>query len=68
MRIRIDRERCIGSGDCAITAAEVFGQDAEGIAMLIGDATTAGLVERANEAVENCPSGALSLDQEEDAS
>jgi ferredoxin len=54
-----DRETCIGSGNCALTAPTVFDQDDDGrVALLPGgdpDAAAAD-VERA---VAGCPVGAL---------
>ncbi|MET9290666.1 ferredoxin [Streptomyces sp. NPDC003077] len=35
MRITIDRERCIGSGQCVMTAPGVFTQDDEGLVELL---------------------------------
>lgn len=62
MKIEADRERCIGAGMCALTAPEVFDQDAEdGRVVLRTDRPRDGVVEAVREAVELCPSGALSL-------
>ncbi|MCP9986752.1 ferredoxin [Streptomyces sudanensis] len=34
MRISIDQDRCIGAGQCALTAPEVFTQDDDGYGAL----------------------------------
>jgi ferredoxin len=36
MRVTVDREKCIGSGQCVLTAANVFDQDEDdGIVVLL---------------------------------
>lgn len=61
LRLRVDRERCIGSGMCALTAPDVFDQDDDdGRVRLLdarppaGPATTA-----ARQAAGLCPAGAI---------
>lgn len=62
MRIEADRERCIGAGMCALTAPKVFDQDAkDGRVVLRIESPGEDVVEAVREAVELCPSGALSL-------
>jgi ferredoxin len=62
MKIEADRERCIGAGMCALTAPEVFDQDAkDGRVVLRIERPGEEMVEAVREAVELCPSGALSL-------
>ncbi|MEV7122915.1 ferredoxin [Kitasatospora griseola] len=62
LEVRVDRDLCVGSGQCLISAADYFGQDIEGYVELLPDAPTADLAtnEEVQEAVEKCPSGALS--------
>jgi ferredoxin len=61
MRLVIDRDRCIGSGQCVLTDPAVFDQDED-------DGRVVFLAERIEEvtpaisrAVGFCPSGALTL-------
>jgi ferredoxin len=62
MKIEADREVCIGSGMCARTAPEVFDQDAQdGRVVLRKEHPGEDEVEAVREAVDLCPSGALSL-------
>ena len=63
MRITIDRERCMGSGNCAFWAPNTFDLDDDMKAVVVaadGDAP-----EKVRNAVEACPTHALAL---EDAS
>jgi len=61
MRVTADREICIASGTCVMTADAVFDQDAKGIVLLVSDEVPAGQEHRARIAVKLCPSGALQL-------
>ena len=63
VRVHADREACIQAGNCVMVAAEVFDQDDDGIVVVLSDDVEAGgeLAERVREAVNLCPSSALSL-------
>lgn len=68
MEIRADLELCISAGVCAYTVPEFFGQDpSDGHVTLVLTCPPAGLEDAVRQAVELCPSGALSL-WESDAS
>jgi ferredoxin len=61
-RIEADRHVCIGSGMCALTAPAVFDQDADdGLVRLRKEHPDERELEAVREAVDLCPSGALSL-------
>jgi ferredoxin len=67
MRIIVNRQLCIGSGQCVLSAPELFDQsDDDGLVLLRVHRADATHEVRA--AVDVCPSGALSLaeDQAED--
>jgi ferredoxin len=70
MRIEVDLELCISAGICAFTAPQVFGQrPSDGQVVLLCAEPGRDLEEVARQAVELCPSGALSLrDSDEGAS
>jgi ferredoxin len=64
MRIQADLDVCIGAGNCAMTAPDVFDQDPEdGRVVILGDPTTAN-IDGVRRAVWRCPSGALSLHED----
>ena len=52
-------ETCIGCGLCANTCPEVFHMTDAGVAEAIADDVAAGLEETAQEALANCPAGAI---------
>jgi ferredoxin len=58
-KVETDRDRCIGSGTCAFTAADVFDVDDTGRAVVIGPVAAGD--ERVRDAVRACPTGALRL-------
>ncbi len=61
MKVTVDREICIASGMCVMTADAVFDQDADGIVLLVSDEVPAGEKRKVRNAVKLCPSGALQL-------
>ena len=63
MKIAADRDVCIGSGNCVLTAPQVFDQDDdEGLVVVL---TTSDVdpadADAIRDAVAHCPSGALRL-------
>lgn len=61
--VKIDRERCIGAGMCALTAPEVFDQsDDDGRVLVRRKSSGPGDAEKVRRAVRLCPSQALSLE------
>ena len=64
MRIEADTGRCVGSGMCALTAPELFDQsETDGTVVLLRPAPAEPQAEAAENAVRQCPSGALRLTQ-----
>ena len=63
LRIEVDRDLCIGSGDCVATVPAVFELDDEGKARVIDpDAATS---DEILEAARNCPVTAILVAGEE---
>ncbi|MCC9157458.1 ferredoxin [Streptomyces parvulus] len=63
MKIVADRDRCVGAGQCARIAPELFdqGQD-DGLVVVLNAEPDESLLADADEAVDLCPAGALSAD------
>ena len=57
LRVEIDRERCMGSGNCVYWAGAVFDVADDMIAVVVGDPDAH--VERVLLAAENCPTNAI---------
>jgi ferredoxin len=62
LRLEVDTDRCIGSGQCVLTAPRVFDQrDEDGLVALRTARPPAELREDARTAVELCPAGAIRI-------
>jgi ferredoxin len=62
MRIVTDTGRCVGAGQCALTEPSVFDQsDEDGTVILLTDHADGDVLENVREAVDLCPSQAISL-------
>jgi len=59
LKIEIDRERCIGAGDCVIEAPAVFELDSFGKAVLLDPASAD--KDRVLAAAESCPVDAIKV-------
>lgn len=64
MRIKADTGVCVGSGQCVLTDPAVFDQGDDGIVVLLTDQPDGEAATRAREAVNLCPSQALSIVEE----
>jgi ferredoxin len=59
---RVDRDRCISSGRCVVSAPEVFDQDDEGLALTLRPELGPGDEAAVREAEFLCPARAISTD------
>ena len=59
MKVRVDQDACIGSGNCEATAPDVF-EVKDGKSHVKGDTVPEGQEDRVKEAEEGCPTGAIS--------
>jgi ferredoxin len=64
MRIVTDTARCVGAGQCALTEPSVFDQsDEDGTVVLLTATAEGDTLENVREAVDLCPSQAISLEE-----
>ncbi|WP_371680202.1 ferredoxin [Streptomyces sp. NBC_01276] len=64
MRISVDQDRCIGAGQCALTAPQVFTQDDDGLGEVLPgreDGHGSALV---REAARACPVSAITVGED----
>lgn len=62
MRVRADRDVCVGAGNCVLTVSEVFDQDdARGLVVVRVAHPPAELAELVRRAADLCPSGAIEV-------
>ena len=64
MKVRVDRDACVGHGRCYVLAPDVFEDDDRGHCVVRRPDLPAGLEKQARSAVDNCPEGALHLDDD----
>lgn len=66
MKLIADLDVCIGAGVCVLTAPDVFDQGTEdGLVRVLVDEVPAGEERLVREAVDLCPSAALSISEDE---
>lgn len=64
MRIVVDKDRCIGSGQCVLTQPEVFDQgEDDGLVVLLTEVPSSEAEASVHDAVRLCPSQALSVEE-----
>ncbi|KOT39086.1 ferredoxin-1 [Streptomyces caelestis] len=64
MRVTVDRERCVGAGQCALNAPEVFDQDEDGIVTLLVREPEEADADGARAAGDLCPSGSITVHED----
>lgn len=65
MKIKVNQEACIGCGACVATAGELFDFNEDGLSKAKVEVVPADKKAKADEAVNTCPTGAISLVEEE---
>jgi ferredoxin len=62
MKVSVDRDLCIGAGNCALTAPAVFDQDVEeAVVVLLDESPPEGERTAVRLAVERCPAAVIRL-------
>ena len=60
MKVKVNQEACIGCGACLAIAENVFEMNEDGLSQVKVDEVPEDDQEQAKEAVESCPTGAIS--------
>jgi ferredoxin len=64
VKVTVDQDKCVSSGQCVLNAGEIFDQrDDDGVVVLLTDRPPADQAENARKAAAACP--ALAIDIEE---
>jgi ferredoxin len=62
MRVEVHEDRCIGSGVCALVAADVFDQrDDDGVVVLLDEHPAAQHHDSVHEAATRCPASVIEI-------
>jgi ferredoxin len=64
MRIRVDPNVCVGHGRCYALAPDVYGEDERGHCTILYATVPHGLEQQARVGVENCPEGAIEIEDD----
>ncbi len=59
MKVKVNKEACIGCGACAAICPDVFEIDDEGLSTVKVETVSEELQEDTTEAVESCPTAAI---------
>ena len=65
MRVRVDRDRCVGHGRCYALAPDVYADDERGHCIAPPDPLPLALAVQARLGAENCPEHAIAIDENE---
>ncbi|MFF8322426.1 ferredoxin [Streptomyces bobili] len=61
MKVELEADRCVASGQCVLAAMDVFDQDDDGIAILLEEQVGDARLDDVKEAVALCPAAAIRL-------
>lgn len=61
MRIHVNEDACVGAGQCALVAGELFDQDDNGIVVVLEEFPAPNQEPLASRAAALCPARAISL-------
>jgi ferredoxin len=66
MKVTVDRDRCVASGQCVLAAAAVFDQDEnDGVVILLNDNPSTDQYDAVRLAAQMCPASVIEVTEEE---
>ena len=66
MKVVLNRDACIGCGACAALCEDIFEIDNEGLSKVKKEEVKDEEIELTREAIESCPTGAISLEEKQE--
>lgn len=64
MKVIVDQDKCVSSGQCVLNAGDVFDQrDDDGVVMLLADSPPPEQAENVRKAVAACPALAIGIEE-----
>ena len=65
MKVSVDRDKCVASGQCVLSAAAVFDQDEdEGVVILLSDDPDPDQYDAVRLAAQMCPASVITVTEE----
>lgn len=64
--LKVNKDACIGCGACQALVSDVFDIDDEGLAYVVENADVEKYNDDINDAIDGCPTGAISIVDEKD--
>ncbi len=61
MKVRVDRDKCVGHGRCYVLAPDVFSDDDRGHCLIENENVAPGLEDKARIGEANCPEQAVEI-------
>ena len=63
MKVTVDKDMCIGAGQCVVTAPDVFDQDDDGFVEVLNENPGEGDAEAARDAAHVCPARVITVEE-----
>ncbi|CAM5538397.1 MULTISPECIES: ferredoxin [Streptomyces] len=64
MRVTVDKEQCVGAGQCVLNAPDVFDQDDDGVVVLLREEPDGQDREAVRTAGDLCPSASVTVHED----
>lgn len=64
MRITVNSDRCVGAGQCVLSAPDVFDQDEEGLVLVLDPRPAPGEHDTVQQAGDLCPAHAITVHED----
>lgn len=64
MRVRLDSSKCVGHGRCYVLGPEFYSEDDRGHCVIESAEVPPELADQARAGAQNCPEGALEIEEE----
>mgnify|MGYP004532619357 FL=1 len=63
MKVKVDKDSCIGCGACAAICPEVFDLDDDGLSEVKTEEVKNNNIDDVKDAVDSCPTGAIEIEE-----
>ncbi len=63
MKVKVDKDSCIGCGACAAICPEIFDLDDDGLSEVKTEEVKNNNIDDVKDAVDSCPTGAIKIEE-----